>query len=99
MPVPPAVAPAAPSVGAVTESLEELERRVLAMAEALLEARRERKAAAAEASALREQVRERDLRIALLKKQVEGDDLRTTVRARVEALLRRVDELEREGRA
>ncbi len=76
---------------------EELERRVLAMAVALREARRAGNAANSEANVLRERVRERDLQIVLLKKQIEGDDLRTSVRTRIEALLRRIDELEREG--
>lgn len=77
--------------------LEELEQRVLSMATALKEARQARRDADAEANTLRDAVQERDLQIAVLKKQLEGDDLRTGVRARVEALIRRVDELEREG--
>ena len=67
------------------------------MAEALREARKARSVAESDANVLREQVRERDLQIVLLKKQIEGDDLRTSVRTRVEALIRRIDELEREG--
>ena len=67
------------------------------MAEALREARKARSTAESDANVLREQVRERDLQIVLLKKQVEGDDLRTSVRTRVEALISRIDELEREG--
>ncbi len=78
------------------EPLEELERRVLAMAKALREARKARAAAESDANILREQVRDRDLQIVLLKKQVEGDDLRTSVRTRVEALIKRIDDLERE---
>ncbi|MCY4593825.1 MAG: hypothetical protein OXC19_03375 [Bryobacterales bacterium] len=86
------------SPGAVAgDPLEELERRVLAMAEAYKAARLARRDAEAEANALRNQLQERDMQIVLLKKQVEGDDLRTTVRARVESLLKRIDELEREG--
>lgn len=77
--------------------LEELEQRVLSMAAALKEARQARRDADAEANTLREAVQERDMQIAVLKKQLEGDDLRTGVRARVEALIRRVDELEQEG--
>ena len=79
------------------DPLEEFERRVLAMAEAYKAARLARRDAEAEANALRNQLQERDMQIVLLKKQVEGDDLRTTVRARVESLLKRIDELEREG--
>lgn len=79
------------------EALEELERRVLAMAKALREARKARTAAESDANILREQVRDRDLQIVLLKKQVEGDDLRTSVRTRVEALIKRIDDLEREA--
>lgn len=86
-----------PTPATAREPFEELERRVLAMAEALREARKARSAAESDATVLREQVRERDLQIVLLKKQVEGDDLRTSVRTRVEALIRRIDELEREG--
>lgn len=83
--------------GTAHEPFAELERRVLAMAEALREARKAQTAAESSAIALREQVRERDLQIVLLKKQIEGDDLRTSVRARVEALIKRIDELEREA--
>ncbi len=78
-------------------SLEALERRVLGMAESLRDERKARSEAESEARVLRERVRERDLQIVLLKKQIEGDDLRTTIRTRVEALLQRIDELEREG--
>lgn len=77
--------------------LDELEERVLAMAKALRDARKACAAAEAEANALRERVQARDLEIVLLKKQVEGDDLRTTIRARVESLLQRIDELEQQG--
>ena len=79
------------------EPFAELERRVLAIAEALREARKAQAAAESSANVLREQVRERDLQIVLLKKQIEGDDLRTSVRTRVEALIKRIDELEREA--
>ena len=82
---------------AAGDPLEELEQRVLAMAEAYKAARLARRDAEAEASALRNRLQERDIQILLLKKQVEGDDLRTTVRSRVESLLKRIDELEREG--
>lgn len=84
-------------VGERPDLLEELEQRVMSMAEALKEARQARRNAESEANTLRDAVQERDLQIAVLKKQLEGDDLRTGVRARVEALIRRVDELEREG--
>lgn len=77
--------------------LEELEQRVLSMASALKEARQARRDAVAEANTLRDALQERDMQIVVLKKQLEGDDLRTGVRARVEALIRRVDELEQEG--
>ncbi len=83
--------------GDALSSLDELEQRVLAMARELQGARAALKAAEPDASVLRERIQERDLEIALLKKQVDGDDLRTTIRARVEALLKRVDELERGG--
>lgn len=82
--------------GALTP-IDELEERVLAVAEALREARAARRAAEAEVVELRETVQQRDMQIVLLKQQVGGDDLRTTVRTRVEALLRRLDELERDG--
>ena len=88
---------AGPAPATAQEPFEELERRVVAMAEALREARKARRAAESDANVLREQVRERDLQIVLLKKQVEGDDLRTSVRTRVESLISRIDELEREG--
>ena len=78
------------------DPLEELERRVLAMAEACKAARLARRTAEAEANTLRDRLQERDMEIVLLKKQVEGDDLRTTVRSRVEALLKRIEELARE---
>lgn len=86
-----------PPSGERPDLLEELEQRVLSMAAALKEARQARRDADAEANTLREAVQERDMQIAVLKKQLEGDDLRTGVRARVEALIRRVDELEQEG--
>ena len=86
-----------PAGEAAGDPLEDLERRVLAMAEAYKAARLARQEAEAEASMLRNRLQERDMQIVLLKKQVEGDDLRTTVRSRVESLLKRIDELEREG--
>ncbi len=86
-----------PKVGDEPAGLQELERRVLAMAELLREARKARRAAESEVRTLRERVRERDLRIVLLTRQADGDDLRNSVRTRVEALLKRIDELEREG--
>ena len=79
------------------DPLEQLESRVLAMADALRDARKARRAAETEAAILRDQVQDRDMQVAVLKKQLEGDDLRSTVRARVEALVQRIDELEREG--
>ncbi len=79
--------------------LDALERRVLAMVGALREARAARSSAEAEAAALREQLIEREAEIAQLKKRIEQDDLRAVVRERVQSLLRRVDELEQEGRS
>lgn len=73
---------------------DSLEVRVLAMSEALKEAREARRAAESKLRSLQEKVRDRDMRIVLLKKKVEQDDLRNAVRTRVEALIRRIDELE-----
>ena len=85
------------STADVLEQLQRLEQRVTAIAEELRDARKARRAAEAEANSLREQCHNHELEIVLLKKKLEGDDLRTTVRTRVESLLRRIDELEGEG--
>ena len=85
------------SAADVLEQLQKLEQRVTAIAEELRDARKARRAAEAEANSLREQCHNHELEIVLLKKKLEGDDLRTTVRTRVESLLRRIDELEEEG--
>ncbi len=77
--------------------LEKLERRVLALVEELREARAARRQAETEAVGLRQLVLERDSRIALLQKNLDCDEVRRAARERVQALLRRVEELEREG--
>ena len=77
--------------------LEQLERRVLDLVGELRDAREARRTAEAEAMGLREQVQERDTRIISLEQELEGDDVRRLVRERLEALLRRIDEMEREN--
>lgn len=75
--------------------LEQLERRVLDLVGELLAAREARRNAESEAERLREQLQERDALIASLKQKLEGDDVRKLVRERLEALLQRIDEMER----
>ena len=75
---------------------EALERRVLAMAQALVEAREARLEAESKVEALQEKVRKRDAEIARLKDEVGDDTLRESVRTRLESLLKRIDELERQ---
>lgn len=77
--------------------LEKLERRVLVLMAELEAAREARWRAEAEVDGLRQQVLDQDSRIVLLEKQQDCDELRRAVRERVEALLQRVDKLEREG--
>ena len=78
-------------------SFDELERRVLALVEQLREARTQRVRAELELGRLRDQLRERDTQIVVLKDELRSDGTRDAVKRRVEALLRRVAELEREG--
>lgn len=78
------------------DPFEELEERVIAMVAELREARKARLTAESEAATLRERCQDFEMEIALLKKKLEGDDLRTTVRTRVEALLQRIDEMEQD---
>ena len=80
--------------GSRLSPLGQLDRRVRELVEELGEARVARRAAEAEADTLRQLVRERDATIARLREQPGRDDLRLAVRARVEALLRRIDQLE-----
>ena len=87
--------PAASSPSSGLEILEQLERRVLDLVGELLAAREAQRNAEAEAERLRDQVQERDTLIASLKHKLEGDDVRNLVRERLEALLRRIDEMER----
>ena len=76
---------------------DELERRVLGLVEQLREARTAKVQAELEAERLRDQVRERDTQIVVLKGELRSDSTRGAVKRRVEALLRKVSELEREG--
>jgi len=78
-------------------SFDELERRVLALVEKLREARTQRVQAELEIGRLRDQLRERDTQIVVLKDELRSDGTRDAVKRRVEALLRKVAELEREG--
>ncbi len=78
-------------------SFDELERRVLALVEQLREARTQRVRAELELGRLRDQLRERDTQIVVLKDELRSDGTRDAVKRRVEALLRKVAELEREG--
>lgn len=82
--------------GAAQGPFEALEGRVHAMAGALREAREAWRAADLSARDLGEQVRERDLEIARLKDEIGNDELRSSVRLRIESLIRRIDELERQ---
>ena len=76
---------------------DELERRVLGLVEQLREARTQRVQAELEIERLRDQLRERDTQIVVLKDELRSDSTRGAVKRRVEALLRKVSELEREG--
>ncbi len=78
-------------------SFDELERRVLALVEQLREARTQRVRAELELGRLRDQLRERDTQIVVLKDELRSDGTRDAVKRRVEALLRKVAALEREG--
>ena len=78
-------------------SFDELERRVLALVEQLREARTQRVRAELELGRLRDQLRERDTQIVVLKDELRSDGTRDAVKRRGEALLRKVAELEREG--
>lgn len=75
----------------------ELERRVLALVEQLREARTQKAQAELEIGRLRDQLRERDTQIVVLKDELRSDGTRDAVKRRVEALLRKVAELENEG--
>ena len=76
---------------------DELERRVLGLVEQLREARTQRVEAELEIERLRDQLRERDTQIFVLKDELRNDSTRDAVKRRVEALLRKVAELEGEG--
>lgn len=78
-------------------SFGELERRVLSLVEQLREARTQRVQAELEIGRLRDQLRERDTQIVVLKDELRSDRTRDAVKRRVEALLRKVGDLEREG--
>ena len=82
---------------AVRIPFEALERRVLAMAQALVGAREARLEAESKVKALQERVRKQDAEIARLKDEIGNDGLRESVRTRLESLLKRIDELERQG--
>lgn len=82
---------------AVRIPFEALERRVLAMAQALVGAREARLEAESKVKALQGRVRKQDAEIARLKDEIGNDRLRESVRTRLESLLKRVDELERQG--
>ena len=77
--------------------LGELERRVLGLVEQLREARTQRVQAELEVERLREELRDRDTQIIVLRDEVRSDRTRDAVKRRVEALLQKVAELEREG--
>lgn len=77
--------------------LGELERRVLGLVEQLREARTQRVQAELEAERLRDELRDRDTRIIVLRDELRSDSTRDAVKRRVEALLQKVAELEREG--
>ena len=77
--------------------LGELERRVLGLVERLREARTQRVQAELEVERLRDELRDRDTQIIVLRDELRGDSTREAVKRRVEALLQRVAELEREG--
>ena len=75
----------------------ELERRVLALVEQLREARTQQAQAEREIGRLGDELRERDTQIVVLKDELRSDGTRDAVKRRVEALLRKVAELENEG--
>ena len=77
--------------------LGELERRVLGLVEQLREARTQRVQAELEVERLRDELRDRDTQIIVLKDELRSDSTRDAVKRRVEALLQKVTELEREG--
>lgn len=77
--------------------LGELERRVLGLVEQLREARTQRVQAELEVERLRDEVRDRDTQIIVLRDELRSDSTRDAVKRRVEALLQKVAELEREG--
>ena len=77
--------------------LGELERRVLGLVEQLREARTQRVKAELEVERLRDELRDRDTQIIVLRDEVRSDSTRDAVKRRVEALLQKVAELEREG--
>ena len=79
------------------EPFQELERRISDLVEQVRDARRARAEAELEVNRLRDQVRERDTQIVALKDALGNDSMRIAFRKRVEALIRRVDELDREG--
>ena len=82
---------------AVRIPFEALERRVLAMAQALVGAREARLEAESKVKALQVRVRTQDAEIARLRDEIGNDGLRESVRTRLESLLKRIDELERQG--
>ena len=77
--------------------LGELERRVLGLVEQLREARTQRVRTELEVERLREELRDRDTQIIVLRDELRSDSTRDAVKRRVEALLQKVAELEREG--
>ena len=77
--------------------LGELERRVLGLVGQLREARTQRVQAELEVERLREELRDRDTQIIVLRDELRSDSTRDAVKRRVEALLQKVAELEREG--
>ena len=70
---------------------------MLGLVEQLREARTQRVQDELEIERLRDQLRERDTQIVVLKDELRSDSTRGAVKRRVEALLRKVSELEREG--
>lgn len=77
------------------EALERLESRVLDMVEQLRDARGRQLAAEKETSKLREQLSEKERRIAELEaRSDEGQSTRKVVRSRIESLLDRIETLE-----
>lgn len=86
-----------PSQGDELGPLGELEQRVLGLVEQLREARTQRVQSEREIERLREELRDRDTQIIVLKDELRSDSTRDAVKRRVEALLQKVIELEREG--